>query len=57
MPQIAMAIAIGMAVPSINIARIAETKAPIRFWKNPKNEDAVPVMALKGVSAFAVDSG
>ena len=52
-----MALAIGMAVPSMNNARSAETTAPIKFWANPKKEDAVPVMAEKGVSAFAVDKG
>ena len=57
MPEIAMAIAIGKADPSIITARTAETNAPIRFCKHPKREDAVPDKRWKGVSALAADRG
>ena len=53
----AMALAIGSAVPSIINVRSAETLAPTKFWRNPRREDAVPAMVWNGVSALAVDIG
>ena len=53
----AIVVAIGSAVPSIINARTAETPAPIKFWRNPKKEDAVPAIVWNGLSALAVDNG
>lgn len=53
-PQTAMAILIGRAVPSENTASSAETIAAIEFWMKPCKEEAAPAFLGNGVRAADV---
>ena len=56
-PHIAIAAPIGIAVPSENIDKKADTTAAMEFWINPWRDDAAPALSGNGCRHAATDCG
>ena len=56
-PHIAIAAPMGIAVPSENIDKKADTTAAMEFWINPWRDDAAPALSGNGCRHAATDCG